>query len=76
MIDVIKTVRGFELISELWSGALNTINVIIENNKLQKLMYLLEELFPEPADITTINDLLWFEPEYIYEQLEIEQDDE
>jgi len=35
-------------------------------------MQLLEELFYEPTDITTINDFLWFDRDYIYEQLEIE----
>jgi len=29
----------------------------------------LPKLYPDGTDITTINDLLWFEPEYIAEQL-------
>ena len=38
-------------------------------------MYLLEELYPQPVEITEINDLLWFEQDYIDEQLNIIEDD-
>ena len=38
-------------------------------------MYLLEGLYPEPIDITTINDLLWFDDDSVYEQLDINLDD-
>lgn len=75
MITIIKEVNDFYLKDELWSGALNTINTIIENNKSQELMHLLEDLFPEPIDVAKVNDLLWFEPEFIYEELNIEVDD-
>ena len=76
MINIIKNVNEFYLKEELWSGALSTMKVIIKNNKSQELMCLLEELYPEPVKITTINDLLWFDTEFIYEQLNIEADDE
>jgi len=66
----------YELKSELWSGALDTLDTIMENNKLQELICLLEELYPEPVDITTINDLLWFDEDFIFEQLGIEINDE
>jgi len=70
-LGIIKDVDHFELRDELWSGALDTFEIINENDKLPEMMYLLEELFPEPVNITTINDLLWFEPEFIFEELEI-----
>ena len=39
-------------------------------------MRLLEELYPEPVEIITLNDLLWFEDDFVFEQLGItlEQD--
>jgi len=40
------------------------------------LMCLLEEMYPEPVEITTINDLLWFDDEFIFEQLNIGIDDD
>jgi len=76
MLEIVKEVNYYELKNELWSGALDTLNTIIENDKFDDLMFLLEELYPEPVEITTLNDLLWFEPEYIYEQLNIQSDDD
>jgi len=76
MLSIIKDINDYELRNELWSGALDTLETIIENDKLQELMYLLEELYPEPVDITTINDLLWFDEDFIFEQLGIEINDE
>ena len=67
-----KDVSDYELKSELWSGALDTLNTITENDKLQDLMNFLGELYPEPIDITTVNDLLWFDDDFVFEQLDIE----
>ena len=71
MLSIIKDVNDWEFKKELWSGAVDTLQTIIENDKLDDLMDLLEELYPEPVNITTINDLLWFDDDYIFEQLEI-----
>lgn len=76
MIEVIKCVDSYTLRDILFKRSLNTLDVIIENNKVQELMGLLEELYPEPVDITTINYLLWFNSKFVYEQLGIEVDDE
>ena len=76
MLSIVKNVSDFELRDELWSGALDTLETIIQNDKLQELMCLLEELYPEPVDITTINDVLWFDDDLIFEQLTIELADE
>ena len=72
MISVINTIDEFYLKNWLWAGAIDTYNEILNNDKLQELMCLLEELYPEPIDITTINDLLWFESDFIYEQIGID----
>lgn len=60
-----------------WSGALNTLRRIEEANKEEELMNFLEDIFYEniPSDIE-VNDLLWFEPEMIYESLGISDEDE
>lgn len=72
MIEIKKQCDFSELYAELWSGAVDTVNTIIENQKTEALMQLLEELFYEPTDITAINDFLWFDRDYIFEQLEID----
>ena len=71
MIGVIKYVDDFSLRDELWSGAVDTMETIVENEKTQELMDLLEELYPEPVDITTLNDFMWFDDNYIYWKLGI-----
>jgi len=76
MLSVIKEVRDYELKSELWSGALDTLATIAQEDKLSDLMCLLEELYPEPVDITTINDVLWFDSDFLFEELQIKVDDE
>ncbi|MCL2513578.1 MAG: hypothetical protein FWF08_06725 [Oscillospiraceae bacterium] len=76
MLSIIKDVSDFELKSELWSGALDTLDTITENEKIQDLMSLLEEMYPEPVNITTLNDLLWFDDDFIFEQINIKADEE
>jgi len=71
MLSIVREISDFELKGELWCGALDTLGTVTENDKLQELMDLLEELYPEPVDITTINDLLWFDEDFILEQLNI-----
>jgi len=75
-MSIVQEISAFELRGALWSGALDTLETIIENGKMQELMSLLGELYPEPVDITTINDLLWFDDDFIFEQLSIELDDD
>lgn len=74
MILIIKDCDFYDLQKELWSGAIDTVNTVIENDKTTELMELLEEFFYEATDITTINDFLWFDSDYIFKALEIEED--
>ena len=55
-----------------WSGATDTYETIIENNYLSAFEDMIEELYPDGIEETTLNDLLWFEPEFIFENLGIE----
>ena len=74
MLSIIKDINDYELKGELWSGALDILQAITENDKLQDLMCLLEDMYPEPVEITTINDLLWFDDEFIFDQLGMAED--
>ena len=60
---------------QAWSGAVDTKNTIIEHNKAEEFDYLIEELYPDGLSETQLNDLLWFEEEWIFEQLGIEIDE-
>ena len=57
---------------QTWSGATDTKNIIIDNDKAEDFDYLIEEIYPDGLSETQLNDLLWFEPEWIFEQLGIE----
>lgn len=63
------------LLENCWSGAIDTLEYIREHDKEEELLQLIEEL--DLHDMTTINDFLWFDDEYIYKCLGItEEDDE
>ena len=70
---IVKEINGYELKGELWSGAINTLETIVDDGKLSDLMDLLEEIYPEPVDITMVNDLLWFEDDFLFEHLNIKE---
>lgn len=58
-----------------WSGALDTLKDIEEADKEDELMYLLEEIvFADTTPTETeVNDFLWFERDYIYESLGLDE---
>ena len=70
---IVKEINGYELKDEIWSGAINTLETIVDDGKLSDLMDLLEEIYPEPVDITTVNDLLRFEDDFLFEHLNIKE---
>ncbi len=75
----VKTELSFsDLQNQCWSGAVDTLNTIEENDKEDELMSLLDELFADDdnCSLTTINDFLWFDDEYIFECLGISDEDE
>ena len=61
---------------ETWSGATDTIDKIKEFGLIDELEMLLEDIFPDGASKTEINDMLWFESEYIFECLGISEEEE
>ena len=61
------TLRNFQA----WSGAEETLKTIIRENKTEELEFLIEELYPDGLTETKLNDILWFEDEWIFEQLGI-----
>lgn len=60
-----------------WSGAVDTLITVYNNDKEDELMSLLEMEFEfDIPTLTEVNDFLWFEDEYIFEQLGISTDEE
>lgn len=61
---------------EAWSGAVDTKKTIVDNNKEEEFDALIEETYPDGIDETALNDLLWFENQWILECLGIIEDEE
>lgn len=51
-----------------WSGAVNTYERLERNDKLNELEWSLSEIFgKDDIEETELNDLMWFDPDVIYE---------
>ena len=57
---------------DAWSGAIDTKKRIIQEGKSEEFDSLIEELYPDGLSETHLNDILWFEQDWIYESLGIE----
>lgn len=61
---------------EAWSGAVSTLDRVINEDKAEVLEAVLEELYPDGMTDTQLNDILWFEPEWVYEMCGIRTESE
>ena len=82
MVMVVKREMDFsDLQRECWSGAVDTLQTIWEHDKEDEFMDFLEGYFADCDEIPTmteVNDLLWFEDDWIFEQIDLnpEEDEE
>ena len=70
-MEIKKEINDFyELEKMCWSGAVDTIADIQNANKEDEFMNFLEAVFCDevPTD-TEVNDFIWFERDYIYENI-------
>ena len=83
----IKTIKTYEsgksydfyrLKEDSWSGALQTLEDIEDANKEEEFMEHLEEVFGmvDELEDTELNDYIWFERDYIYESLGLNENGE
>jgi len=66
-----NTLRNFDA----WSGAVDTKNTILKHRKGDDFDYLIEELYPDGLSETALNDILWFEADWIFENLNIKEEE-
>lgn len=59
-----------------WSGATNTLDRIIAEDKCDELEAILEDLYPDGISETELNDLLWFDAETVFGWLGIRTESE
>ena len=60
---------------EFWSGAVETVKYLT-SEELETIETILEEVYPEGIDETTLNDLFWFNDDEIANWLGYDSFDE
>ena len=77
-MEIRKEINGFyELADMVWSGAVDTIADIQNAIKEIEFMDFLEMVFmdrEEPPTDTEVNDFIWFERDFIYENIGLTED--
>ena len=61
---------------EAWCGAKSTKQTIVDNDKEEEFDMLIDELYPDGIEETQLNDILWFDSEWVYEMLGISEEEE
>lgn len=77
-MEIKKEINGFYALADMvWSGATDTIADIQNANKEDEFMNFLEAVFCDevPTD-TEVNDFIWFERDYIYENIGLTENGE
>ena len=59
-----------------WSGAIETKELIINLGLEEEFEGLIDELYPEGLTDTQLNDLLWFDSDWILKTLGIKEEEE
>ena len=70
-MEIKKDYNFNDLKKNSWSGAIDTLETIEENEKEEELMTLLENTFEDVPTETEVNDFLWFDDDFIFEKLGI-----
>lgn len=71
-----KDVDFYDIRENAWGGATFTLDTIADYDKEEEFMALLEELYPDGADETELNDFIAFDDDYIFESLGISSEDD
>lgn len=78
MIKVTQEMDFMDIWNTAWGQACTIMEEICNADKEEELMDLLEELYSEGVDRTTLNDLLAYDWEWVYENIgmPVEEEDE
>ncbi len=61
---------------DAWQGGIETKERILKEGKEEEFDFLIQELYPQGLSETQLNDILWFEEEWLFENLGINEDEE
>lgn len=59
-----------------WSGAIDAWEKIEDAGKVDELEFILDDVYPDGMSDTELNDLLWFEPETVFNWLGMDTEDD
>ena len=65
-----------DVFTSAWSGAKYAAERLQEEGKGDEFMELIEELYPDGIDRTALNDLMWFDSDWIYESIGMAAEEE
>lgn len=75
-MKVFDEMNWYDIYRTAWSGARDTVEKIEDEGKGDEFVSLIEELYPEGIDRTALNDILWFDDEWVFESLGIKEEEE
>ena len=75
-MKVFDEMDWYDIYSTAWSGAKDTVERIEDEGKGNEFVSLIEEVYPEGIDRTALNDILWFDDEWVFESLGIKDEEE
>ena len=58
-----------------WSGAVDTKKIILDAGLEEEFEMLINELYPDGLTDTELNDLLWFDSDWVLENLGIKEEE-
>ena len=76
MIKVTDNMDWYDIYRTAWSGARDTVERIEDEGKGDEFVSLIEEVYPEGIDRVALNDILWFDDEWVFESLGIKDEEE
>lgn len=75
MITVSEEMSWHDVYDSAWSGARNAADRLQDEGKEEAFVNLIEEIYPDGIDRTALNDLMWFNSDWIYESLGMAAED-
>lgn len=75
-MKVFDEMNWYDIYRTAWSGARDTVERIEDEDKGDEFVSLIEEVYPEGIDRTALNDILWFDDEWVFESLGIKDEEE
>ena len=69
MVKVSDEMNWNDVFTSAWSGARYAAERLQAEGKGEEFVELIGELYPDGIDRTTLNDIMWFDRDWIYKTL-------